>query len=188
MSRSNELLEELNPEQVDAVTHHEGPIMVLAGAGSGKTRVITHRVAYLIDHYDVKPASILGLTFTNKAADEMNERLEKLLPKQLEGTSPWLGTFHALGAQLLRDLIEELDRGYDRYFTIYDQSDQKKAIKETMVELDISTDEYQPRMVASFINDAKNELIGPEEFRSNKAVGWRCGSFLRRTPTRSLLW
>jgi DNA helicase-2/ATP-dependent DNA helicase PcrA len=169
MSRSNELLEELNPEQVDAVTHHEGPIMVLAGAGSGKTRVITHRVAYLIDHYDVKPASILGLTFTNKAAGEMNERLEKLLPKQLEGTSPWLGTFHALGAQLLRDLIEELDRGYDRYFTIYDQSDQKKAIKETMVELDISTDEYQPRMVASFINDAKNELIGPGEFRSNKA-------------------
>lgn len=169
MSRSDELLEELNPEQVDAVTHYKGPIMVLAGAGSGKTRVITHRVAYLIDHYDVKPTSILGLTFTNKAADEMNERLESLLPRQLEGTSPWLGTFHALGAQLLRELIEELDRGYDRYFTIYDQSDQKKAIKETMVDLDISTEEYQPRMVASFINDAKNELIGPEEFRSIKA-------------------
>jgi len=169
MSRSDELLEELNPEQVDAVTHYKGPIMVLAGAGSGKTRVITHRVAYLIDHYGVKPTSVLGLTFTNKAADEMNERLESLLPRQLEGTSPWLGTFHALGAQLLRELIEELDRGYDRYFTIYDQSDQKKAIKETMVDLDISTDEYQPRMVASFINDAKNELIGPEEFRSIKA-------------------
>jgi len=169
MSRSDELLEELNPEQVDAVTHYKGPIMVLAGAGSGKTRVITHRVAYLIDHYGVEPTSVLGLTFTNKAADEMNERLESLLPRQLEGTSPWLGTFHALGAQLLRELIEELDRGYDRYFTIYDQSDQKKAIKETMVDLDISTDEYQPRMVASFINDAKNELIGPEEFRSIKA-------------------
>ena len=169
MNKSNELLKELNPEQISAVTHHEGPMLVLSGAGSGKTRVITHRAAYLIDHYDVDPSQILGLTFTNKAADEMNERLEDLLPRQLAGRSPWLGTFHALGAQLLRDLIEELERGYDRYFTIYDQSDQKKAIKETMVDLDISTEEYQPRLVASFINDAKNDLIGPDQFRSEKA-------------------
>ena len=169
MNKSNKLLKELNSEQTSAVTHHEGPMLVLSGAGSGKTRVITHRAAYLIDHYDVDPSQILGLTFTNKAADEMNERLENLLPRQLAGRSPWLGTFHALGAKLLRDLVEELERGYDRYFTIYDQSDQKKAIKETMVDLDISTDEYQPGLVASFINDAKNDLIGPNQFRSEKA-------------------
>jgi len=163
------LLRDLNPEQVEAVTHYEGPLLVLSGAGSGKTRVITHRVAYLIDHYDVDPGSILGLTFTNKAAEEMNKRLEKLLPVQLSDRSPWLGTFHALGAQLLRQVIETLDRGYDRFFTIYDQSDQKKAIKEVMVDQDISTEEYQPGMIASFINDAKNELIGPEDFRSEMA-------------------
>ncbi|MFB6291064.1 MAG: ATP-dependent helicase [Candidatus Bipolaricaulia bacterium] len=169
MNRSQELLEELNPEQVNAVTHYEGPLLVLSGAGSGKTRVITHRVAYLIDHYGVEPSNILGLTFTNKAADEMNERLKTLLPQQLAGRSPWLGTFHALGAELLRELIGELDKGYDRYFTIFDQSDQKNAIKETMVELDFSTEEYQPGMVASFINNAKNDLIGPDEFRAEKA-------------------
>lgn len=169
MNESNELLEELNPEQVSAVTHYKGPMLVLSGAGSGKTRVITHRAAYLIDHYGVSPSNILGLTFTNKAADEMNERLENLLPRQLAGRSPWLGTFHALGAQLLRDLVEELDKGYDRYFTIFDQSDQKEAIKETMVELDISTEEFQPGVIASIINDAKNDLIGPSQFRSKKA-------------------
>lgn len=169
MNRSKQLLEELNPEQISAVTHHEGPLLVLSGAGSGKTRVITHRAAYLIDHFGVHPSNILGLTFTNKAADEMNERLEDLLPRQLAGSSPWLGTFHALGVQLLRDLVEELGKGYDRYFTIYDQSDQKKAIKETMVELDISTEEFQPGVIASFINDAKNDLVGPNEFRSKKA-------------------
>ncbi len=169
MNKSNELLKELNPEQINAVTHYEGPMLVLSGAGSGKTRVITHRAAYLIDHYGVQPSNILGLTFTNKAAEEMNERLENLLPRQLSGNSPWLGTFHALGAQLLRDLVEELDKGYDRYFTIFDQSDQKEAIKETMVELDISTEEFQPGVIASLINDAKNVLIAPNQFRSKKA-------------------
>lgn len=165
----NKLLRDLNPEQVKAVTHFEGPLLVLSGAGSGKTRVITHRIAYLIDHYDVNPGSILGLTFTNKASEEMDQRLGKLLPVQLSGRSPWLGTFHALGAQLLRQVIETLDRGYDRFFTIYDQSDQKKAVKEIMIDQDISTEEYQPGMIASFINDAKNELIGPEDFRAEMA-------------------
>lgn len=169
MNGSSELLDELNPEQVSAVTHYKGPMLVLSGAGSGKTRVITHRVAYLIDHYGVQPSDILGLTFTNKAADEMNERLENLLPRQLSGRSPWLGTFHSLGAQLLRDLIEVLGKGYDRYFTIYDQADQKKAIKESMVDLDISTEEFQPGVIASIINDAKNDLVGPDEFRSERA-------------------
>lgn len=169
MTKKRKLLEGLNSDQVSAVTHHEGPLLVLSGAGSGKTRVITHRIAYLIDYYDVDPDRILGLTFTNKAADEMKERLEKLLPSQLDGQSPWLGTFHALGVQFLRRHIEELELNYDRFFTIYDGTDQEKAIKEIMVDLDISTEEFQPRMIASFINDAKNELVGPDEFRSKRA-------------------
>lgn len=163
------LLAELNPEQVNAVSHHEGPMLVLSGAGSGKTRVITHRIAYLIEHYGVRPDRILGLTFTNKAAEEMNGRLNELLAGRPGRSSPWLGTFHALGAEFLRSYIGELDRGYDRSFTIYDDSDQKEAIKEVMVDLDISTEEFKPGMIASFINDAKNELIGPEEYRAEKA-------------------
>ncbi|MFW6104211.1 MAG: ATP-dependent helicase [Candidatus Bipolaricaulota bacterium] len=169
MTKERKLLEGLNPDQVGAVTHREGPLLVLSGAGSGKTRVITHRIAYLIDYYKVDPDRILGLTFTNKAADEMKERLEKLLPSQLNGRSPWLGTFHALGVQFLRRHIEKSGLDYNRFFTIYDGTDQEKAIKEIMIELDISTEEFQPGMIASFINDAKNELVGPDEFRSERA-------------------
>ncbi|MFP4507259.1 MAG: ATP-dependent helicase [Candidatus Acetothermia bacterium] len=169
MKKHEELLEELNSGQVDAVTHYEGPLLVLSGAGSGKTRVITHRIGYLIEAYGVSPERILGLTFTNKASEEMDARLKELLSGQMEDGSPWLGTFHALGAEFLRRYANRLDRGYDRYFTIYDDSDQKEAIKEVMVDLDISTEEFQPGMIRSFIDDAKNELIGPEEFRSEMA-------------------
>jgi len=169
MNRKQKLLEELNPEQEAAVTHHEGPLLVLSGAGSGKTRVITHRIAYLIDGYGVSPERVLGLTFTNKAAEEMNERLDELLGGSIGASSPWLGTFHALGADFLRRYAGKTDRGYDRSFTIYDDSDQKEAIKEVMSDLDISTEEFQPGMIASLINDAKNELIGPDEYRSSKA-------------------
>ncbi len=169
MNRKEKLLEELNPEQEAAVTHHEGPLLVLSGAGSGKTRVITHRIAYLIDGYGVSPERVLGLTFTNKAAEEMNERLDELLGGSIGESSPWLGTFHALGADFLRRYVGKTDLGYDRSFTIYDDSDQKEAIKEVMSDLDISTEEFQPGMIASLINDAKNELIGPDEYRSGKA-------------------
>ena len=169
MKRKEKLLEELNQEQKAAVTHRDGPLLVLSGAGSGKTRVITHRIAYLIDGYGVNPENILGLTFTNKAAEEMNHRLDELLERQIGENSPWLGTFHALGAEFLRRFIGKLDRGYDSSFTIYDASDQKEAIKEVMSDLDISTEEFQPGMIASLINDAKNDLIGPDEYRSGKA-------------------
>ena len=169
MNRKEKLLEELNPEQEAAVTHHEGPLLVLSGAGSGKTRVITHRIAYLIDGYGVSPERVLGLTFTNKAAEEMNERLDELLGGSIGESSPWLGTFHALGADFLRRYVGKTDLGYDRSFTIYDDSDQKEAIKEVMSDLDISTEEFQPGMIASLINDAKNELIGPDGYRSGKA-------------------
>lgn len=169
MKRKEKLLEELNQEQKAAVTHRDGPLLVLSGAGSGKTRVITHRIAYLIDGYGVNPENVLGLTFTNKAAEEMNHRLDELLERQIGENSPWLGTFHALGAEFLRRFIGKLDRGYDSSFTIYDASDQKEAIKEVMSDLDISTEEFQPGMIASLINDAKNDLIGPDEYRSGKA-------------------
>ncbi|MBS3764992.1 UvrD-helicase domain-containing protein [Candidatus Bipolaricaulota bacterium] len=182
LKKRENLLGELNPEQVKAVTHHQGPLLVLSGAGSGKTRVITHRIAYLIEHYGVRPDGILGLTFTNKAAEEMNGRLNELLGGKMEHGSPWLGTFHALGAEFLRRYVDELGRGYDRSFTIYDQSDQKEAIKEVMVDLDISTEEFQPGMMASFINEAKNELIGPEEFRSEKAG--EIDDYMLRTVSR----
>ncbi len=169
MKRKDKLLEELNQEQKAAVTHRDGPLLVLSGAGSGKTRVITHRIAYLIDGYGVNPENVLGLTFTNKAAEEMNQRLDELLGRRIGNNSPWLGTFHALGAEFLRRYIGKLDRGYDSSFTIYDASDQKEAIKEVMSDLDISTEEFQPGMIASLINDAKNDLIGPDEYRSEKA-------------------
>lgn len=182
MKRKKKLLEELNQEQRAAVTHHEGPLLVLSGAGSGKTRVITHRIAYLIDEYGVSPENILGLTFTNKAAEEMNERLDELLGRQIGENSPWLGTFHALGAEFLRRYIGKLDRGYDRSFTIYDDSDQKEAIKEVMADLDISTEEFQPGMIASLIDDAKNDLIGPDEYRSEKAG--EIDDYMLRTVSR----
>jgi DNA helicase-2/ATP-dependent DNA helicase PcrA len=182
MKRKKKLLEELNQEQRAAVTHHEGPLLVLSGAGSGKTRVITHRIAYLIDEYGVNPENILGLTFTNKAAEEMNERLDELLGHQIGESSPWLGTFHALGAEFLRRYIGKLDRGYDRSFTIYDDSDQKEAVKEVMADLDISTEEFQPGMIASLIDDAKNDLIGPDEYRSEKAG--EIDDYMLRTVSR----
>ncbi len=170
MNSDDYLLEDLNPEQRKAVQHFQGPLLVLSGAGSGKTRVITYRIGYLVHHHGVAPDRILGLTFTNKAADEMKERLAELLPPgKPQGRGPWLGTFHSLGANFLREYVQVLDRGYNRYFTIYDQGDQKKAVKQTMKELDISTEEFNPGMIASMINGAKNELIGPDEYRDEKA-------------------
>lgn len=169
MTSPDYLLEELNHQQARAVKHFEGPLLVFSGAGSGKTRVITRRIGYLISHYDVSPDRILGLTFTNKAADEMSKRLSELVSLPVTADGPWLGTFHSLGAQFLREHIELLERGYDRFFTIYDQGDQKRAVRETMKEIDLSTEEFNPRMVASLVNKAKNDLIGPDAFRGEKA-------------------
>ncbi len=169
MTSPDYLLEELNYQQAQAVKHFEGPLLVLSGAGSGKTRVITRRIGYLISHYGVSPKSILALTFTNKAADEMSKRLSERISLPATSDGPWLGTFHSLGAKFLREHVELLKKGYDRFFTIYDQGDQKKAVRETMKEIDLSTEEFNPGMVASLINKAKNELIGPNAFREEKA-------------------
>ena len=127
-----DLLESLNPVQRKAVQHTEGPLLILSGAGSGKTRVITHRIAYLIQHHRVSPYNILAVTFTNKAAEEMRTRLENLI-----GPSPlWVATFHSTCAQILRRDIHHL--GYERSFTIYDTSDQQTLIKELIKTLQLS--------------------------------------------------
>ena len=122
------LLKSLNPVQREAVQHTEGPLLILSGAGSGKTRVITHRIAYLIRHHSVSPFSILAVTFTNKAAGEMKTRLESLIGRDIKPL--WVSTFHSTCARILRRDIENL--GYDRSFTIYDTTDQLTVVREIL--------------------------------------------------------
>ncbi len=153
-----DLLESLNPVQRQAVQHTEGPLLILSGAGSGKTRVITHRIAYLIRQHGVSPFNILAVTFTNKAAGEMKTRLEKLiggLSKLL-----WVSTFHSSCARILRSDIERL--GYSRSFTIYDTTDQVIVIKEILKSLSLREDQNNPRAILNQISNAKNELMTPE--------------------------
>lgn len=158
------LLSELNKEQQKAVTTTEGPVLVLAGAGSGKTKVLTHRVAFLIREKKAYPEQILTVTFTNKAAAEIKERIAKLLKET--GSSfkniTWAGTFHSICARILR--IDGKHIGLDQNFTIYDPDDQIKLIKESMKELDIDTKSTAPRSVLATISSAKDELLDPEAF------------------------
>lgn len=153
-------------EQKKAVKHSQGPLLVLAGAGSGKTRVITHRIAYLIKKYGVLPSQIMGVTFTNKACDEMKIRVEKLLRSDLDGL--WIKTFHAACARILRESgnISLLSPHYNSSFTILDEVDQRKVVKQTMEELDISPDHFSPSQAAKTINRLKNDLISPTNFSS----------------------
>ena len=151
-----DLLESLNPVQRKAVQHTEGPLLLLSGAGSGKTRVITHRIAHLIQDHGVSPYNILAVTFTNKAAEEMRTRLENLI-----GPSPlWVATFHATCAQILRRDIHHL--GYDRSFTIYDTSDQQTLIKELIKTLQLRLN--SPGAVLGEISRAKSDFISPEDY------------------------
>ena len=152
-----EILSGLNPEQLEAVTHFEGPLLIIAGAGSGKTRVITHRIAYLIGHHGIPPGQILGVTFTNKAAEEMRERVEHLVG---ERKTPWIRTFHSTCARVLRDHIHLL--GYERNFTILDEQDSRELLARVLRELEIEGP--SPALVGSFIERAKDEFLGPEEF------------------------
>lgn len=161
------LLNDLNPDQQKAVTHTDGPVLVLAGAGSGKTRVLSYRVAYLIAEKHVSAHNILMLTFTNKAANEMKERIKMLLSKQQSNEvtnhdMPYSGTFHSLCAKLLR--IEGKHINVSSDFVIYDDTDQVEAIKEVMKKFDISVKQYNPRAVLSTISQAKNELIPALEY------------------------
>ncbi len=155
----------LNQQQQEAVYHTEGPLLILAGAGSGKTRVLTHRVAYLIDEKNVNPWNILAITFTNKAAGEMRERVNSLVAYGAE--SIWVSTFHSMCVRILRRYIDRI--GFNTNFTIYDSDDQKTLMKEVCRKLNVDTKAYKERMLLSVISSAKNNLIRPEEFEEQAA-------------------
>ncbi|OGG51230.1 MAG: hypothetical protein A3F84_17920 [Candidatus Handelsmanbacteria bacterium RIFCSPLOWO2_12_FULL_64_10] len=154
------ILDGLNPAQREAVETVEGPVLILAGAGSGKTRALTHRIAYLIEVKGVNPASVLALTFTNKAAGEMKERVERLLGRSSRGM--WVGTFHAICARILRMEAERI--GFDRNFAIYDSDDQLTLVRRAIADLEVSDRQYPPARVRGRISRAKNGMVGPAEF------------------------
>jgi len=151
-----DFLSSLNEEQRQAVLATEGPLLILAGAGSGKTRVIAHRIAYLIAEKSVPPWNILAVTFTNKAAEEMRQRVQKLLRGQELSGTPWVSTFHSLCVRLLRQDIENLKEGYSRTFTIYDQDDSLRVIKRAIKELGYDEKHLGPRATQAAISTAKN--------------------------------
>ena len=153
----------LNEPQREAVYHTDGPLLILAGAGSGKTRVLTHRIAYLIEEKGVNPWNILAITFTNKAAGEMRQRVDSLVGFGSE--SIWVSTFHSMCVRILRRHIDRL--GYDNRFTIYDTDDQKTLMKEVIRKLDLDPKRYKERALLSVISSAKNEMILPNEFELN---------------------
>ena len=162
LRNADALLDELNDEQRTAVKHLDGPLLILAGAGSGKTRVITYRIAYMMEKFGVAPQSILAITFTNKAANEMKERLTGLVGNRSQYI--WCGTFHSIFARILRRHAEVL--GYGKNFTILDTDDQLKIVKQVMNELEISEKTYKPRLFLYEIGDSKNHLIGHDEFEA----------------------
>src|SRR3954454_10439982 len=155
------LLEGLNPPQRDAVVHGEGPLLILAGAGSGKTRVLTHRIAYLLRTGQAKPSEILAITFTNKAASEMRERVELLVGRATRAM--WVMTFHAACARMLRADADRL--GYTRQFTIYDGADSRRLIKKCLDDLSVDPKRFTPRAMQSQISDAKNKLRSADDYR-----------------------
>ena len=161
----------LNEPQREAVYYTDGPLLILAGAGSGKTRVLTHRIAYLIEELGVNPWNILAITFTNKAAGEMRQRVDSLVGFGSE--SIWVSTFHSMCVRILRRFIDRL--GYDNNFTIYDTDDQKTLMKTVCKKLDIDTKQFKERMLLSVISSAKNEMVLPDEFELNAG-----GDFVRQ--------
>src|SRR5213596_3496546 len=158
-------LADLNGAQREAVLTTEGPLLVIAGAGSGKTRVLTYRVAHLINAIGAKPNEILAITFTNKAAGEMRERLERLLGRS--GRGLWILTFHAACGRILRREAQRL--GYRSNFTIYDSADQVRLVKQCLEELERDPKRFVPRGIHAQISMAKNQLIGPEEYKARVA-------------------
>ncbi len=156
-------LDSLNEQQRAAVLQTEGPVLVLAGAGSGKTRVLTHRIAYLIEEKNVNPWNILAITFTNKAAGEMRERIHALVGTGAE--SIWVSTFHSACVRILRRYIDRL--GYDNNFTIYDADDQKTVMREVCKRLSIDTKRYKEKTFLNAISNAKDNLISPEQFAAD---------------------
>lgn len=156
------LLSGMNPQQQEAVKTTEGPLLIMAGAGSGKTRVLTHRIAYLVVEKEVYPSKILAITFTNKAAREMRERIDGLLGA---GTteSMWVSTFHSMCVRILRRNIDRI--GISKNFSILDSTDQLSVVKNVMKQLNIDTKQYEPRAILNTISSAKNECITSEMFQ-----------------------
>src|SRR4051812_11750323 len=168
---SERLLKGLNPPQRAAVLHGQGPLLVLAGAGSGKTRVLTHRIAHLVDSGQATPSEILAITFTNKAAQEMRHRVEALVGPRVRAM--WVMTFHSACARMLRADGDKL--GYTRGFTIYDDADSVRLVKRCIEELDIDPKRFTPRAIKRQISDAKNALLDAEAYRI------KVGSFFEQT-------
>src|SRR3954452_11736536 len=167
----DELLAGLNPPQREAVEFGEGPLLILAGAGSGKTRVLTHRIAYLVRTGQARPGEILAITFTNKAAQEMRERVELLLGRRTRAM--WVMTFHSACARMLRADAPRL--GYSKSFTIYDQADSRRMIKRCLDELGVDPKRYTPGAIGSQISDGKNKLRDADGYRE------LVGSFFEQT-------
>ncbi|MFQ6819609.1 MAG: DNA helicase PcrA [Blautia sp.] len=163
------IYETLNDMQQKAVYHTEGPLLILAGAGSGKTRVLTHRIAYLIGEKGVNPWNILAITFTNKAAQEMRERVDQIVGN--DGGSVWVSTFHSTCVRILRRYIDRL--GYDNNFTIYDTDDQKTLMKDVCRRLDVDTKQYKERALLAAISHAKDELLTPDDIERNAGGDFR---------------
>ncbi|MDV4705188.1 DNA helicase PcrA [Enterococcus faecium] len=160
MSSKAELLNGMNPRQKEAVLHTDGPLLLMAGAGSGKTRVLTHRIAYLIEEKEVNPWNILAITFTNKAAKEMKERVNAILASG--GEDVWVSTFHSMCVRILRRDVDFI--GYNRNFTIIDSSEQLTLMKRILKELNIDPKKYDPRSILGTISQAKNSLQPPQDF------------------------
>ncbi|MEH7015382.1 MULTISPECIES: DNA helicase PcrA [Bacillus] len=166
MSITEKLLTGLNPQQQKAVQATAGPLLLMAGAGSGKTRVLTHRIAYLLGEKGVAPWNVLAITFTNKAAREMRERIDKLVGPEAEDI--WISTFHSMCVRILRRDIDRI--GINRNFTILDASDQLTVVKKIMKERNIDPKKFEPRSVLATISNAKNELLSPEKYAKKISI------------------
>lgn len=164
-----EILQKLNPTQREAVETTEGAVLIIAGAGSGKTRALTHRIAYLIKVKNISPRNILAVTFTNKAAGEMKERVIELLDGD-KNRVPLMGTFHSICVRILRKEIEKI--GYKKSFNIFDAQDQLSVMKKVMKEMEIDTNQFKPQAMLGAISKAKNELIGVESFIAGAGSYW----------------
>jgi DNA helicase II / ATP-dependent DNA helicase PcrA len=180
----------MNPEQLEAASHVEGPLLVLAGAGSGKTRVLTARICHLIHEHGVAPDRILAVTFTNKAAGEMRERIGGLLGREPAGM--WVGTFHALGARLLRRHGDRL--GWDRAFSIFDSDQSLRLVKSVQESVGLDPKRWNPKAVRGAMSNAKNQLIDAQTFAADndgtfdlfvRAVARSIPSTRRRSSTRT---
>ncbi|EPZ60780.1 uvrD/REP helicase N-terminal domain protein [[Clostridium] sordellii ATCC 9714] len=154
-------IDSLNPAQKEAVLKTEGPVLILAGAGSGKTRVLTTRIAHLMKNKGVHPSNILAITFTNKAANEMKERVEETIDSDVKDM--WITTFHSCCVRMLRKDINRI--GYNRSFVIYDSSDQVTLVKDCLKELNLSDKTFEPKVVISYISGAKDKLLTPEQYK-----------------------